>query len=251
MQYHYAKNHNFEDYASGRVFYARPGQPAFPVRLASEIFQRALMHWQAAGGRLPCTVYDPVCGGGYWLGVLAYLHWDAIAAIYASDIDADVLSLTERNLSLMSPSGLDRRIAELETLQTAYQKASHADALTSAKKFQKQLKDNQRTHAIKTKIFQADAASSETVARWLGHQTVDIIMADIPYGWHSSWVAAGEQDQPPAAQMLQALQSLLKPGALVAIAADKGQKVRGSAQLQRVEHFRVGKRRVFIFQKTG
>ena len=62
MQYLYAQNRNFEDYASGRVTYARAGQPAFPVRLASEIFQRAYKHWQVAGGQAGCTVYDPVCG---------------------------------------------------------------------------------------------------------------------------------------------------------------------------------------------
>src|SRR5438128_795255 len=30
---------NYADYASGKVFYNLPGHPAFPVRLASEIFQ--------------------------------------------------------------------------------------------------------------------------------------------------------------------------------------------------------------------
>ena len=69
MQYRYAQKRNFEDFASGRVFYNRPGKPAFPVRLASEIFQRAFKHWQAEGGQGGCKIYDPVCGGGYWLVV--------------------------------------------------------------------------------------------------------------------------------------------------------------------------------------
>jgi 23S rRNA (guanine2535-N1)-methyltransferase len=43
MQYKYEKTMlDYSDLASGRVFYSLPGHPAFPIRLASEIFQRCL-----------------------------------------------------------------------------------------------------------------------------------------------------------------------------------------------------------------
>jgi hypothetical protein len=45
--------------------------------------------------------------------------------------------------------------------------------------------------------------------------------------------------------MLQALHPLLRPGAVVAIAADKGQKAQ-LASYQRLAHFQIGKRRIFI-----
>jgi len=257
MQYRYAQNRNFEDYASGRVFYTRPGQTAFPVRLASEIFQRALGHWQAEGGCGPITIFDPVCGGGYWLVVLAYLHWEAIAAIYASDIDADVLPLAERNLSLISPMGLDHRTAEIEAMILAYQKESHAGALTSAKRFREQLDINLRSHAIGRTIFHADSSNTQSMARGLDEGQVDLVLADVPYGWQSEWRGGNAEgsvgngdlgtDRTSVWQMLEALHPLLKERGVVAVAADKGQKVKHE-KYRRLERFQVGKRRIFILK---
>ena len=43
MEYKFASERtNYTDLASGNVFYSLPGHPAFPVRLASEIYQRCL-----------------------------------------------------------------------------------------------------------------------------------------------------------------------------------------------------------------
>ena len=250
MQYRYVRNRNFEDYASGRVFYAHLGQPAFPVRLASEIFQRALEHWKAAGGRGPCAIYDPVCGGAYWLAVLAYLHWERIASIYASDIDTGVLPLAERNLSLITPGGLDQRITEIETMIASYHKESHKDALESAKRFHEQLENNRKLHVIQTVVFQADATNSQSLYRGLEDGQVDLVLADVPYGWHSKW--QGENTEPrmeeiPVVLMLAALHPILKPGTVVAIAADKIQKVKHE-KYHRLERFQVGRRRIFILQ---
>jgi 23S rRNA (guanine2535-N1)-methyltransferase len=41
MEYRYtAERQNYEDFASGRVLYNQKGTTAFPVRLASELYQR-------------------------------------------------------------------------------------------------------------------------------------------------------------------------------------------------------------------
>ena len=250
MHYRYAQNRNFEDYASGRVFYSLPGQTAFPVRLASEIFQRALGHWQAEGGSGPCSIYDPVCGGAYWLVVLAYLHRELIEAIFASDINIEVLTLAERNLSLITPSGLDKRIAEIEEMLSAYQKESHADALTSAKKFRTQLYINLESHICKRTVFQADATKHQSMIRELGFEQIDMVLADVPYGWRSEWQAGDmelDMNKTQVWQMLDALQGILKPGGVVAIAINKGQKVNHEKYV-RLERFQVGRRRVFILQ---
>ncbi len=43
MQYHYVyQAKDYSHFSSGRVFHSLPGHPAFPVRLASEIFQRCI-----------------------------------------------------------------------------------------------------------------------------------------------------------------------------------------------------------------
>jgi 16S rRNA G966 N2-methylase RsmD len=251
MQYKYTKNYNYEDYASGRFFYAQPNSPAFPARLASEIFQRSLQHWQTAGGQGKCTIYDPVCGGAYGLVVLAYLHWDAIESIYASDIDGRSLMLAEKNLSLITSTGQNQRIQEIERMLIAYHKESHRAALKSAQKFRKQLDKSQESHVIGKTLFQADATQPCSLAIGLGNVQIDLVLADVPYGWKSEWrVVRKEQkiDQTPVWLMLDALQGFLKENAVVAISVDKSQKV-AHQNYRRCERFQVGKRRIFILQK--
>lgn len=44
---------NYEDFVSGRVLYNRKGATAFPVRLASEIFQRCKAALEVIDGNVP------------------------------------------------------------------------------------------------------------------------------------------------------------------------------------------------------
>ncbi len=85
MQYKYTDKINYQDYASGRVPYHRTGRPNFPVRLASEIFQRCLAYADLD----QVSLYDPCCGGAYMLTVIGLLHGDRIKKIYGSDIDKE------------------------------------------------------------------------------------------------------------------------------------------------------------------
>src|SRR5690348_10547774 len=123
---------NYSAYAGGQVFHNLRGHPAFPVRLASEIFQRCLQFRSAKGLHTPVKLYDPCCGGAYHLAVLAYLHWGHIMEIRASDIDGEALSIAKRNLALLTLQGLESRMAEVEEMRRLYQKESHAEALRSA-----------------------------------------------------------------------------------------------------------------------
>jgi hypothetical protein len=248
MQYKYAENRNFEDYAGGRVFYAQPGQPAFPVRLASEIFQRGLAYWQRKGGKGFCAIYDPTCGGAYWLAVLAYLHWDRIDAIHASDVDAGVIPLAERNLSLLTPTGLEQRAAEIHTMIAAYGKTSHAGALESANRFRIILERHLKNHAIQTDVFQADATDRQSLQQGISGLKIDIVLADVPYGWHSNWQETISTDHhSPIWRLLAALRPVLPRKAVIAIAADKQQNIRHNSY-QRLERFQVGKRQVVLLE---
>src|SRR5215216_7133062 len=118
MQYKYEKeNQDYSDLASGRVFYSISGHPAFPVRLASEIFQRCLADRETIyKNSTPCTLYDPCCGTAYHLSVLGYLHGRNIREIIGSDIDEKAVDLAKRNLGLLSVAGLDGRIAEITSM---------------------------------------------------------------------------------------------------------------------------------------
>ena len=247
MTYLYAtEDQDYSDYAGGRVIYSRPGAPAFPVRLVSEMFQRALQRLRPAR-RL--RIYDPCCGGAYHLCALGFLHGEWIASILASDVDADILSLARRNVGLLTPAGLEQRILEIRGLWQQFGKESHAQALESATLLKKRL-EALPGEAIPGQVFQANVLESTAVGPWFAGPSVDLVLTDIPYGWMTGWQLPDHPihpDLPAATQMLETLLPVLAPGALVVVAADKTQKIQHE-QYQRVERFQVGKRQISLLQ---
>jgi 23S rRNA (guanine2535-N1)-methyltransferase len=250
MQYKYAKDQlDYSDFSSGRVFYSLPGHPAFPVRLASEIFQRCLAHRQAIYGNVtPCTLYDPCCGAAYHLSVLAYLHGEQIREIIASDIDEKAVALAERNLGLLHRDGLEQRTRELSTLFEQYEKESHREALQSASALKTRLIVLRENHSLKTNVLQASATDRNRISTHIPPGSVDILFTDVPYGRHSQWHAADSNaPSDPLKAMLDTLQGVVSASSVLAIVSDKQQKV-SHERYQRIEHFQVGKRRVVILQ---
>jgi hypothetical protein len=250
MQYKYAKEQlDYSDFSSGRVFYSLPGSPAFPVRLASEIFQRGLAHreaiYQMSG---PCTLYDPCCGGAYHLSVLGFLHGEHIREIIASDIDEKAVTLAERNLSLLDKDGLNRRIAELSKLLEQYGKESHREALASASTLKKKLLDLRERRLLRTKVFRARATDKSAITGQVPHQSVDIVLTDVPYGRHSQWQETDGLSN-PLRSMLDALLQVLSDSSIVAVSSDKQQRATHE-RYQRLEQFQVGKRRVILLTPT-
>jgi len=54
MKYRFeVERKDYSDFASGRVLYSAPNTTAFPVRLASEIVQRAFDILESKGGQRP------------------------------------------------------------------------------------------------------------------------------------------------------------------------------------------------------
>jgi 23S rRNA (guanine2535-N1)-methyltransferase len=245
MPYVYAtEDQDFSDYASGRVIYSQPGVPAFPVRLASEIFQRAAQHLPGQG---PLTVYDPTCGGAYHLTALGLLHGNRIARILASDIDPRVVELARRNLALLTPAGLLQRERELRRMLAEYGKESHADALTSLERLKARAAARPGGKPLETRVFDANALDPAALGAALQGENIHIVLCDIPYGQLSSWQIPDSSRQlaGPAWTFLEALQAVLPPLAVVAIAADKAQKLAHPAY-RRLERFQVGKRQVSL-----
>lgn len=244
MPYQFATDdQDYSDYASGRVIYALPGAPAFPVRLASEIFQRALRHLPP--GKV--TIYDPTCGAAYHLTALGFLHGEHIRAIYASEVEVRALTTAGRNLGLLSPGGLARRAEELTRLETQFGKESHAQALRSLETIRRQVEG--RT-AIVTGTFLANALDRAAIQHGLDGNAVDLVFSDIPYGQHSQWQLpenAPPGNPSPVWLLLDALLGIIRSGKLVVIAADKAQKIAHEGY-RRVEHFQVGKRQVFLLE---
>jgi 16S rRNA G966 N2-methylase RsmD len=250
MQYKYAIEHqDYSDFSSGRVFYSLPGHPAFPVRLASEIFHRCIaIRKTVYGNSTPGVLYDPCCGAAYHLSVLAFLHGEHIQKIIASDVDEKAVALAARNLGLLSPAGLDNRIEEISTMYTQYGKDSHKDALNSASILKNKLLSLPEKHRLETKVFQANATNGEEIFGHIKTRSVDIVFTDVPYGSHSHWHDSESNGSHNSIwAILDALLGVLSSSSLVAIVSDKQQKV-SHESYKRVEQFQIGKRRAVILK---
>lgn len=253
MQYKYAKEQqDYSDFSSGRVFYSLPGHPAFPVRLASEIFQRCVAQRAAIyKEKSRSTLYDPCCGAAYHLSVLGYLHSEYIREIIASDIDETAVAVAGRNLGLLHNEGLDRRIRELSAMLEQYGKESHREALQSASALKEKLSGLRESNSIKTKTFQANATDQKGISSHIPPGSIDIVFTDVPYGRHSQWQDTDlNAPSSPLSSMLDALLEIVSPSSILAIASDKQQKI-SHERYQRIEQFQVGKRRVVILKPTG
>ncbi|MBE7549891.1 MAG: hypothetical protein HS126_02275 [Anaerolineales bacterium] len=250
MQYKFTQKQDYSVYASGGVFYSLPGHPALPIRLASEIFQRCWAIRQAAGLTNPSVLYDPCCGGAYHLTVLAYLHWEKIERIIASDVDREILEVAKRNLNLLTLAGLDDRVAELSELIERYEKASHQLTLIHAQNLRNQLVKLVKSHPLPTRLFRANATDKRAITEHLKDERVDIVIADVPYGQQTAWEPSTSSQvvsESQIGQILEGLIPVLAEGAVVAIVADKKQGV-GHDQYRRVERFQRGKRQIVLLQ---
>ncbi|WP_058304046.1 hypothetical protein [Gorillibacterium timonense] len=243
MDYRFATTkRNEEDFASGRVLYGAHGTTAFPVRLASELVQRGVEQLRLSGKTAPYRLYDPFCGGGYLAALLGFLQPGLFARIDGADLNDDVLSVARRNLSLLTPVGMEERIAQLQELERLYGKPSHREALISAS------------------VLAEIVSKQERIPDWAVHhhdstgavppeevKEVDLVVTDLPYGGLVSW--QGEADAPVQAFLSQ-LTRCLNRDAIVIVVADKGQKLTHEAY-KRLQAGKVGKRQYAIFRWIG
>jgi len=237
MEYRFAKDGNFEDFASGRVIYHMGGTPAFPVRLALEIFERCLQHSVKKTGII---LYDCCCGGAYMLTVLGFLKNDAISCVYASDIDDKCLKLADDNLSLLTQSGLKRRREEITALYESYGKSSHYDALQSLSRIENLLKNNIKTHVFYHNILEDKDLTF----------TPDIVITDVPYGLMTEWNASVHPENESTDfinQMMASLSKTCSKDTIICICSDKKQKIKADG-FKRLEKQLIGKRKFEIFK---
>ncbi|MGI6576124.1 MAG: hypothetical protein ACOX3A_09905 [bacterium] len=231
MEYKYGKNGNYEHFSSGRVLYHGSGMTNFPVRLAQEIYGRCLQYLPK---KKNICVYDCCCGGGYLLTVLGFLNQDTIGRIIGSDINMELINTAQKNLSLLSIEGINRRITEIEQMIASYHKQSHVEAKNSAVILKSLLKTK-----IETEVFQADAT------KYISMQVKpDIIVTDIPYGHMVAW--SGNEEN-VIDQLLDMIYEICSPNTIIGLCMHKKQKVRNE-KFTRLEKQQIGKRQFTILR---
>lgn len=233
---------NYEDYSSGRVLYGTTGAANFPVRLSSELFQRCQHYLKKKGKDSPYSIWDPFCGAGYLITVLGFLHNSDIKTLFASDADATVLETADKNLSLLHTEGLKKRIDELKLLIDKYGKAAHKEALHSA-----HILDLKRRRPLQTMVFQFNMLEHKAIPGTV--KDVDIIISDLPYGQLTEWIGL-EDNNNPTQIFLNKVKSLLKKEAVIAIVADKKQKITYNGY-NKIKTFTLGKRRIWLLEQSG
>ncbi|KAA2262226.1 rRNA methyltransferase [Solihabitans fulvus] len=241
MTYRYAVDRvDRTDLASGSVLRSAPGFPAFPVRLASEVFQRAAA-LRGSAGRL--TVWDPCCGSGYLLTVLGLLHRDRIGAVLGSDAAEAALPLAGANLGLLLAGGLRARQRELAALADAHGRPSHLAAVAAAGRLADEVEAAGEDPEVVTAT--ADVFRPDRLAEALAGRSPDLVITDVPYGDQTEWSGAPAGVEPLPA-MLTSVASVLPADAVLAVACRARRVPLGG--LPRIGSLRVGTRAVALLR---
>lgn len=240
MPYRYATERmDGSDFASGYVLHSAPRHPAFPVRLAVEMFLRARARLPADA---PVTLWDPCCGSGHLLTALGWTRRRDIGRVVASDADADSLTLARKNLKLLTPEGLRDRAAERRDKSARFGKPGYADAARAAERIGSRLADD--GGALPWDVWQADVFDPSALARVVAGGPPDIVLTDVPYAEHTHWSGAVPEQPIPA--MLRALAAVLPPHAVLAV-ADRSRRI-PVAPLRPVERMRIGTRSLALLR---
>ena len=234
MSYTLTTRENYEDFSSGRFIYHKSGLPTFPVRLAQEVFLRSVQYLPQ---NIAIDLYDPMCGEAYLLTVLGLLNQGTISSIVGSDIHHEALEFANKNLALLSKSGLENRAKELEKTYKNFGKTSHLDAMSSAERFLKSYQKDIPFNLFHANVFDPVPLKEENMK-------ANVLITDLPY---DKMVSMEMQDAVDPDRWLSNLRPALTDDAIIAIISSKAQKLNFSG-FQRVEKFQIGKRKIELWK---
>ncbi|MGH3486872.1 MAG: hypothetical protein ACRDP8_02985 [Actinopolymorphaceae bacterium] len=111
---------------------------------------------------------------------------------------------------------------------------------------------------LPTRLFQADAQDEANLGAHLEPQSIDIMIADVPYGQRSRWLADDHADDAtpdlsgptPVWRLLDTLRPFLSPDPVVAVVSDKSQRARHERYAP-AGTFQIGKRRASLLTLAG
>ena len=221
MAYRMTTDADHSDLAGGSVLHSAPGFPAFPVRLADELFLRAAAHLPDR----PLRLWDPCCGSGYLVTVLGLRH--RIGRIWASDADPAAVELARRNLRLLAPEGMTARAAELRPRAEAVAKPGYASAAEAARRLRPD------------RVVPAEAEVAD--AFHPAPHEADVVLTDLPYGERTTWL--GDVPEQPVRALARALSRAVPEEAIVVLCARTRKVDIGVPALERI---RVGTRAAYL-----
>lgn len=243
------KRKNYSAFASGSVLKSFPGQPAFPVRLASELFQRSTEILNRAGINLPYTLYDPFSGSGYLITSLGFIHGNSLSKIFGSDIELETVNTANDNLNLLTEAGLKRRNSELQKLYNQFEKKSYLDAIKNAEYLAEKYLSS-HLQSIPKQVFQADAFNKLSIEKYISLNSIDIVITDVPYGNQTEWVVPNDllsNGNSHVNLFLNTIKHFMKPKGLVVLTS-QSQRISIVDDWFQKHHFKVGHRHVYFFQ---
>jgi 23S rRNA (guanine2535-N1)-methyltransferase len=231
------------DLASGWVLHSAPGFPAFPVRLAEEMFLRSIEYC----GRDRVALWDPCCGSGYLVTALALLRRVRLTEVICSDISTDAVALASRNLRLLTDDGLTEREQVLRRRAEEFGKRSYAEAAEAAVRLRAALDVAGGDLPARAEV--ADAFDPASLSEAVRHSTPDLVITDVPYGRQTGWAGSAADGEDHIARLVEAITDVA-PHAIVAVCAS-ARKIPVPGRRTALSRFRVGSRAVLIVAARG
>jgi len=217
--------------ASGQVLRSAPGFPGFPVRLASELLQRALAH-TTDQGQTPVRLWDPCGGSGYLATVLGLLHRDRLCHVRVSDVDEEAVALAARNLELLTADGLAEREEELRRSARDFGRVEYVERAEAARELAAGLASQGGDLPHETCTADVFALTDPVEA--------DVVVTDVPYGEMTTW-GGQAPDTGHVGAMLSSLGGILPRHAVVVVTA-KTRRVSLPEGVRALERVKVGTR---------
>ena len=228
---------DYSDLASGFVLRSAPHYPAFPVRLAQELFLRCAAHVGVQG---PLTLWDPCCGSGYLAVVTGLLNRPRLGRLMCSDVSPDAVALAARNLALLTAAGLAERERELLGRAAQHGKEDYAERAAAARRLAAELQEaggDLPGAAVVADVFDPVALAALPAA--------DLVITDVPYGEQTSWQGSAPAAQDALGALLRSLCQVLPEHAVVALCA-RQRRISFDPPVLALERFRIGHRAAFV-----
>lgn len=230
-----AQDHS--DLASGFVLRSAPGFPAFPVRLAQELFLRCATYLPVSE---PLTLWDPCCGSGYLAAVTGLLNRPRLGRLVCSDVSPDAVELASRNLALLTDAGLEERARELEDSAVRFEKPEFGSRAAAARRLGATLRAGGGD--LPSATMAADALNLAALAEV---PAADLVITDVPYGDQTSWQGLASTADDALAALLRSLCEVLPDHAVAAICA-RQRRISFDPPIRALDRFRIGHRAAFL-----